>query len=736
MNNANFLGRYKDGKSQTVFEHLNGVSELCENFLEQFNNSDWGTVLGLLHDLGKYSYDWQEYIRKCNNLIENKGSEIVKIDHSSAGGIYAFQKFSEIGKIIAYCIIGHHGGLPDCVNNPDLNDNKTSLQDRLIKTYLVDKAMNNVPDIIKNITEPTTKPNNGKITPESFHFWIRMLFSSLVDADCLDAEFCTAPEKRLVRVNTTTINELKEKLNSYMLVLKQKSKESDVNNIRNIVLNDCIDASNMKKGFYTLSVPTGGGKTLSSMMFALKHAEKHNMKRVIYAIPYCSIIEQTSEIYKNIFGDDNVVEHHSNIDFHKNSEKNRLASDNWDSPIIVTTNVQFFQSLFGTKPSICRKNHNIANSVIVLDEAQMINPEFLYPIIQLLKSLVNDYNCTVVFCSATQPNIYDSIGYGESRIKGINNTDVIEIIKDKQNLYKNLERVNVSHLKEKQTYDTISDKIITHNQSLTVVNTKRDCFEIAGRIKSKNKNTTVIHLSTNMCAYDRKKQIKHIKELLKNGESITVISTQLIEAGVDISFPTVFRCMCGLDSIVQASGRCNRNGELENKGDVFVFELEDIRAPFGFLRKAEDTTLEILNTQEINFSPETISKYFKKYYNRINNFDIVEYDKNLVDNIKSFNFQFHTVSTNFRLIDNATTPIIVKYEYSESLISTMKKEYHEGKISKFIMRRLQPFMVLVYENQLNRLIEKDLLENFDGIYILKEKENYIEGVGIIELFSE
>jgi CRISPR-associated endonuclease/helicase Cas3 len=743
-----FLGRYKRNditgeiKTQTVYEHLSGVAELCERFCEEFNSGYYGKILGYFHDIGKYSDKWQEYIRKCNDLIEHVSEEIKKIDHSSAGAVYLNEKYKDgLGLILGYCIAGHHGGLSNWMNEEGGEENQImSLSDRLKRRDVMLESLKNVPEgVLKVLDTEMKNPNSGKMKKETLHMWIRMLFSALVDADCLDSERCVNPERFDNRGVECKFGEMRNKLETYIEELKEKNKgkaSEKVNEIRNIVMKDCIESSVLEKGFYTLSVPTGGGKTLSSMMFGLLHAEKNGQKRIIYTIPYCSIIEQTAGIYRKIFGAENVIEHHVNIENGHNTLKNRLMSENWDAPIIVTTNVQFFQSLYGSKPSVCRKNHNIVNSVIVLDEAQMINPNFMYEIITVLKCLVEEYGCSVVFCSATQPDFYDGVGYNSNKIEGILSKDVTEIIKDKKFLYNSLNRVDFVKIEGELQYDEIAEKLSQHKQALCIVNTKRDCLEIYESLYGKSKGRELIHLSTNMCARDRADKINKIKILLSNNEDVIVISTQLIEAGVDIDFPIVYRAMSGLDSIAQAGGRCNRNGKMD-KGTVYVFEIIDRPSPFGILKKGEDSTKNILKNMNIDIMPSTIKRYFRSFYNSINNFGKDFYDYNLVGGVDLFQFRFKDMADDFRLIENSTHPIVVRYKESGEIIEKMNKELEEkGFVSRYYMRQIQKYIVPVYDKTFDSLKEGEHLEEFEGMFILVKEDDYIEGIGILQVFDD
>ena len=571
----------EDGKIQSVEEHLKGTAELAGKFAKEFGNEDWGRVVALIHDIGKYNTAFQSYIKACNDWDEEDSTSSKKVDHSTSGGILSTKKFGVFGRILAYCIAGHHSGLPDWNHELKVGGDLSS---RLQKEELLQLIEKSIPDFIKNLNQPTTLPAGGKIKEEQIHLWIRMLFSSLVDADFLDTENFMSPEKGKERGAYPPISELKEKLDTHLSKFKPDSK---VNEIRKQILDECQQKAALPSGFFTLTVPTGGGKTLSSMAFALKHAIQNNKKRVIMAIPYTSIIEQTAETYRNVFGENSVLEHHSNLDPDKETQQSKLAAENWDAPIIVTTNVQLFESLFAAKTSSCRKLHNLTNSVIILDEAQMLPTEYLNPILSTIKGLVEMFGVTVVLCSATQPALCGEIGSGIAKFKGIENAT--EIISSPKLLEENLKRTELNVLTEKlNNYNELAESLQAHEQVLCIVNTRKDCREIHALMPQ-----GTIHLSAFMCPQERSRIISEVKTKLKNKENVKVISTQLIEAGVDIDFPVVYRALAGFDSITQAAGRCNREGKLGKFGNVNVF-IPPKQAPVGMMRKGEDASKELI----------------------------------------------------------------------------------------------------------------------------------------------
>ncbi|MCX8105779.1 MAG: CRISPR-associated helicase Cas3' [Ignavibacterium album] len=706
-------------------DHLVSTAKLASRFAEEFKNSDWAELIGLLHDLGKYHPDWQKYIRKETGYFDEDAhieGHAGRPNHSAAGAIFLFEKFnnSPMAKVLAYAIAGHHTGLPDYI--PQLTQRIFNENGKLI-TEDLDK-IKSIEETKQFLEKPTPKSNppfskNNIVDNEQIHLWIRMLFSCLVDADFLDTEKYMDEKER---GGYLSIEELKMKFDEFM---NQKKPDSELNKKRNEILNQCREKANLGPGFFSLTVPTGGGKTLSSMAFALEHAIKHKKKRIIVAIPYTSIIEQTAEVFRSVFGDDQVVEHHSNLDPEKENHKNRLASENWDAPIIVTTNVQLFESLLGNKTSVCRKLHNIVNSVIILDEAQMIPTHYLKPILSVLKGLVNNFGVTVLSMSATQPALTGKIGSAPNIIDGLEN--VTEIIDEPDELSKNFKRVNFiipQDFNKSETWDEIAEKLQQHDQVLCIVNKRDDC-----RALHKLMPEGTIHLSGYMCGEERSEVISHIKTKLKNNEQIRVISTQLVEAGVDIDFPVVYRALTGLDSIAQAAGRCNRENKIAEGGKVYVF-IPPAPSPQGYLRKSEDAGKAILrNFKGTEFTPSLYSEYFNYLYSGLlSSFGEKDYHDHLIKDANNFEFQFKEYAEKFNMIDDKKQmSIIVRYKNSTVLIDQLKF----AGASKELLRKLQRYIVNVPIYTFNKIREANYIEEINGYWVQSDENLYKPGLGLM-----
>lgn len=699
-------------------KHLFGVAGLAKLFGDEFGSGDWACLAGLWHDLGKYSEDFQKMLlASVDAHIETKPG---KVDHSTAGAMYAVERFNKAGRIFSYLVAGHHAGLPDWQTD---SAGRKSLVLRLQNVELLKGLpLLNIPH---NIVVQTL-PKQKFMTKEGHALWIRMLYSCLVDADFLDTETFLEPEKAKTRKGYPLLNELLTLFESYMADKQAKADDTFVNKQRAEILRQCIEKSSHKPAIFTLTVPTGGGKTLSSMGFALNHAVKHNKKRIIYVIPYTSIIEQTADQFREIFNDA-VVEHHSNVDVSDESRettKSRLACENWDAPVIVTTSVQFFESLFSNRSSRCRKLHNIVNSIVVLDEVQLLPPEYLNPILHVMKELHQNYKVTFVLSTATQPAFtpHKSVDY---QFEGL--ADTVEIIQNPLLLHKIFKRIEVhipDDLLTPLTWEDLASELAQHPTALCIVNRRDDCRILYEMMLDKGEDT--FHLSALMCGEHRSKVIGQIKQRLKNKMPTRVISTQLVEAGVDFDFSIVYRAIAGLDSIAQAAGRCNREGRLE-KGTVFVFTPPS-KIPAGYLRQAAEIGRRLLaDKSEDMLSPDRFERFFKElYWLQGNNLDKYNILKDLVAD-GELRFSFLSAAWKFKLIDESQyAPVIVCYEEGSQLIETLKRLGPE----KWLMRKLQRYVVNLPKYIHAKLYnEGAIIEAHPGIFIQLYKAMYHPELG-------
>lgn len=696
---------------QSNEEHQYGVAKLASNFANEFGMAEWGRIIGLLHDKGKEQNSFQQHIQK-----ESGYSPDIKVEgdykHAYVGALIAKKIFSNppYYQIIDNIIMGHHRGLYD----------KGEKQEILKKEFPNDVSIEQI-----NINQQDLfLPKNAKERKDQHHI-IRFLYSCLVDADFLDTEQFMIPEQNSLRGSKASVSELLFKLESFLNNLRDNTPNTTVNQIRNIVQQHCIKRSEEQVDFYSLTVPTGGGKTLSSVLWALRHAKHNNLKRVIIAIPYTSIITQTANTLRSIFGEENVLEHHSNVDIENESEnKNilrlKLATENWDYPIIVTTNVQLFESLFGNKPSVCRKLHNIVNSVLILDEVQTLPLEFLQPIIDTLDTLKRVFNVSILFTTASQPVLSGKIN-GTNYLTSFEALpEIKEIIPDDLNLHEKLRRVKLEFNNTPQSYDDIAKDICKHSRVLCIVNTRKDAKEIYSRLPQEG---ICIHLSRMMCPAHLKEAIDTIKGSLldNNNKIIRVVSTQLIEAGVDIDFPVVYRQETGLDSILQAAGRCNREGKQEIC-TTYIFALQR-PLPAGYITQTNNARKNMYGEYDW-FSPNAISEYFRQLHSRTNNFD-----KAQIKDILYKEELFETAAKSFKLIDDNTTSVIVNWK-DKNIISLIHQLQTEG-FSYSLMKKLAQFSVNVRNNDLKKLEEAGAVEEIiEGVRFIQDSQFYDNGIGL------
>jgi CRISPR-associated endonuclease/helicase Cas3 len=763
-----------DGKPHHLEDHLQAVAKLSAESASTFQGQDWARLAGIWHDLGKYRAGFQQYIRQANDVNAHIEDRVGGRDktHSAAGALWAKQYLTEaMGKngevaaqILSYLIAGHHAGLDNWFDGLKVRlasaDTEREFSDALqaLPPTEILKPLLPLPSLA---SIPVDGKNNKP--PGAFALWVRLLFSSLVDADFLDTEDFLNPQKAVARAGFPPMEELLTAFNTYMKRKQQDIQvlglaDTAVNNLRAQVLEQCRDKAKKPSGVFTLTVPTGGGKTLSSLAFALTHAAIQKKRRVIYAIPYTSIIEQTADIFRDIFDDTNIVEHHSNVESDEKAEtqRSRLACENWDAPLIVTTNVQLFESLFARKTSRCRKLHNLVNSVIVLDEAQLLPVEFLQPILDVLALLVRDYGVTLVLCTATQPSLTNRSSFDpNSQMRGFNPAEVTEIIDDVPALYAGLKRVHVqrpSNLDAKQKWEEIAAEVSQHNQVLVIVNRRKDAAHLYHLLRKESREG-LYHLSALMCAEHRSATIASIKQALarnRNGgnERVCVISTQLVEAGVDLDFPVVFRAMAGLDSIAQAAGRCNREGRLE-LGTVRVF-IPPTKPPPGLLRQAESECRVIWKELATDADPigiELYAPYFRRLYTR----DLDE--KEICAALKvgnSADVRFRDAAEAFKLIDDKDGAfVLVRYKSAKkpaSATSNVTEENGRGDIApllgllkkegpqRWLMRKLQRYGVTIYQHDATQLLAQSdirLVDGCPGLYVQENDLLYDQTLGLI-----
>ncbi len=686
-------------------EHLAKVARRAGGYATGFGR-EWAELAGKWHDLGKYSAAFQKMIFEANGMeahVEVEGAPGPR-NHSTAGAIHAVETLGPAGRTLAYIIAGHHAGLPDWDKDKAPG---ASLRERLAgRSLLEDARKADIPEAILSGKKPEF-PDVGFDKPQWLALWVRMLFSALVDADFLDTEAFYDPDKAARRGDWKPLAELKARFDAHMQALTETAEDTPVNRLRARVLADCRRAGREVPGFFSLTVPTGGGKTLSSMAFALEHARHHGKRRIIHVIPYTSIIEQTAEVFRGIFGDQ-VVEHHASLDPEREDHRSRLATENWDAPIIVTTSVQFFESLFAARTSRCRKLHNIADSVVVIDEAQLLPPSFLQPILNAMKLLAAHYGVSFVLSTATQPALNSrKDSFGRTEFEGLDH--VREIVSDPDALYRELKRVRVEMPEDvhaRVTWESLAEELARHESVLAIVDSRKDARDLF-RLMPEG----AIHLSALMCGEHRSQKIAEIKQRLREGAPTRVVSTQLVEAGVDLDFPVVYRALAGLDSIAQAAGRCNREGRLQ-QGRVVVFVPPRLPKKGSLLRHGYQTTLSILGDVCGSLLDRRVfPRFFHLFYDRQGLLD----EKNLESLLRAegdlSGMQFRTVAMRMRMIEDEGRALFVRFdEKSEKLLDQLR---HAGP-SRDLLRRLQRYAVSVPTWMFDKLLNHGDIEPVHG----------------------
>lgn len=701
-------GNDKEQRVQSLEAHSTHVAELAAQFAAEFGCGDIARIMGLLHDKGKEQTEWQKYIQGVTGYTPKYANIKSGPNHAYIGARIAQILYPQFAPLIAQPIAGHHRGLYDYCEY--IEETKKDIPKEVL-----------IPEL-----QSCTMPRLQNLKSYDLHHLVRMLFSCLVDADSLDTEGFLNPEQSYLRGIHTTMEDLLSKLEDYISHLKEQSEDTEVNRIRNYVQQQCVKESKEETGFYSLTVPTGGGKTLASVLWALNHAVKNHLQRVIIAIPYTSIIVQTAATLKAILGDENVLEHHSNVSpdnikDKKQQERMQLATENWDYPIIVTTNVQLFESLFSNKRSDCRKLHNIVRSVLILDEVQTLPMSFYKPIVHTLDTLCHLFGTSVLFTTASQPVLTGRIE-GTNPSVGFDALDSVhEIIPEETKLHEKLRRVELDINKTPKSYDEIAAELAKHQRVLCIVNTRRDAKELYERLP---KEGICLHLSRMMCPAHVSTTIQYIKRALKEKDDrpLRVIATQLVEAGVDIDFPVVYRQEAGLDSILQAAGRCNREGK-NGICTTHVFSLgKEHSLPPGFISQTNYARLNMVGQYDW-FAPETMTAYFKQLHCRIDNFDKLQMQELLCKP----ECEFEEAANRFHLIDDQTIPVLINWHDS---ICLYQRLLSEGPTYQ-LMKQIAQYSVSIRKHDFDKLKSTGAIEEpFESIYVITNPAFYHEDTGL------
>lgn len=709
-----YLAHISDDKTreQLLMDHLIGTAELAGQFAKAFDCEEQGRATAKSHDLGKATIAFE------HRLLHDGP----KVDHSTAGAkeLYNIGGLSNI--LAAYCVAGHHAGLPDG-GAPGEGAGTPTLHGRMAK------ELEDYSDFLKEIEIPKIPvpplKSIGKKGGFSLAFYTRMLFSCLVDADYLDTEKFMS-NGAVVRPKSDSMDVIFKLLAQHITPWHKNTDRNTINGRRTEILKACLEKGQAAQGLFQLTVPTGGGKTVSSMAFALRHAVEHDLERIVYVIPYTSIIEQNAQVFRDIFGDENVLEDHCNVTFDDPDElkKYQLAAENYDKRIIVTTNVQFFESLFSNMTSKCRKLHNLAKSVIIFDEAQMLPVEYLLPCIRAISELVYNYHCTAVLCTATQPALNEHFPKEVST----NIQEICPNVEEQYQFFKRTQVVKIGEISEEVLINSLKDQ----EQALCILGSRANVRRVFKQLQNEGVEG-VYHLSTLMYPEHRKRILEEIRERLKSSKPCRVISTSLIEAGVDVDFPSVWRQLAGIDSIIQAAGRCNREGKRpldQCKTVFFTLEGQKNTSSPSNMRRPISVAEQIVSKYEDISELQPIHEYFKNLYkvtgDGIDKKLIVDAFENAVN---SCNFPFKTVSDAFQLIEQETKTVLIPIEPKAKEIAA---KLEEGIYSKQLMRDAGRYCVSLYKNEYEALHDLGYIKEplFEGFAVLTDKNQYKEEYGL------
>jgi CRISPR-associated endonuclease/helicase Cas3 len=716
--------------AQSLHDHLRGVAAHAASFVSAFADPAWGTALGLCHDIGKAAPDWQEFVRRAmcreRELSGNKDTGNGP-PHAPLGAIHARALHGKGWErdALAFAIAGHHGGLADLENLRSSLRNEEHLRRAALAADALSEsgsASGSRLPLPAHLDPPRSK--------RSVELFVRFLFSALVDADALDTEAYAAQSGDEQAVDKTAarrfvwpqLSAYDAALDEFMAKKEASASPTLVNRLRRRVLRECIASSRSARGSFSLTVPTGGGKTLASLVFGLKHALFNGQHRIVIALPFTAIIDQTADVLRDVFrplGADVLVEHHSAVDPAKETIATRVAADNWDAPVVVTTQVQLFESLFNNRPSKCRKLHNLANAVIILDEVQSLPHGVLAPILDVLNELVAHYGVTLVLTTATQPSLHTR-DVGGTKFIGLSPAPT-EIISGplSEDLWSGLRRVEIHWpqpidrvpLQDPAGFwEVLAKKVSANERALAIVHLKKDARALYGALRPICPDA--LHLSASMCPAHRRASLLEARRRLAHGEPCRLVSTQVIEAGVDIDFPVVYRAMAGLESLAQSAGRCNREGALPGLGAFCLFDAPT-QPPRGLRLHLDVAQSMLMSDPHLDlFSPATFVRYFDRVYASR------DLDSHQVQRLRE-QLRFEATALHFRMIDEIAASVFVQWD--DNARRLIRELRHAGP-GRRLLRLLQPYAVGIYPQQQLALERAGALEEVAGYLVLGDFE--------------
>lgn len=724
--------------------HLQRTAVRAQRNGAKFDAGELASLAGLWHDIGKFNPEFQRYLNNCHeaDLTGNKAPRGGSVPHAVYGAILARESLQMLTPVIH----GHHMGLQKFA---DVQKATERPETRQVYEEILPVAREKVEGLgFQGDWRALISgaPDDSREMGFFTELFVRMVFSALVDADFIDTEKHFDPKRSVNRGTRLQPGRLWEILEQDQEKIILDADPTPVNAVREEVYRECFRAAELPQGVFRLAVPTGGGKTRSGLGFALKHAVERNLDRVIVAIPYTSIIEQTSATYREIFeglGEEAVLEHHSAVrwDEERAAQDNpaeserleerrvraRLAAENWDVPLVVTTMVQLFESLFANRTSRCRRLHNLARSVIVLDEVQTLPLGLLTPILSVLRELTRRYAVTVVLCTATQPALDER----SPHLEGFE--DITDIVPEKTAArhFTSLRRVEYEAPQEEWSWEEVAECLLEaspERRAMVVLNTRKDALALLARLEGE----PTLHLSTRLCGAHRRAVLEEVRRRLKAEEPCLLVATQVVEAGVDLDFPVVFRALGPLDRIAQAAGRCNREGTLPGKGRVVVFRPAEGTMPPGEYRSGTDEARMMLEGTDFDLhDPDAFREYFRRLYGD------VSLDAKDIQELRK-QFDYPEVANRFRLIDGVNVPVIVRYdgpneEQNKTRERTIERIRHTGLWSGD-HRRLQPYVVVLFEQEFER--NRDWIEEInkgEGVYIWNgDYDDQLRGIELDE----